>query len=118
MSEDIKKGAIDFLKKAGKVTSEAINIAKEEYGKSELKSAVDEKTKDVKDYLDETGVTEKVSDLSNVATDHLDKVSGKKILDLVEERLGMQNEYNDVLAHKLEEALKRIDVLEKKIKKI
>ena len=44
-----------------------------------------------------------------------DVVSGKKILDLVEQRLELQARYNDVLATKLEEALQRIDVLEKEI---
>ena len=44
-----------------------------------------------------------------------DVVSGKKILDLVEQRLELQAQYNDVLATKLQEALQRIDVLEKEI---
>ena len=45
----------------------------------------------------------------------MDVVSGKKILDLVEQRLELQARYNDVLATKLQEALQRIDVLEKEI---
>ena len=48
--------------------------------------------------------------------DGMDVVSGKKVLELVEQRLELQSQYNDVLATKLEEALQRIDVLEKEIR--
>ncbi len=44
-----------------------------------------------------------------------DVVSGKKLLQLIEERLERQMQYNDILATKLEEALRRIADLEEKV---
>ena len=46
--------------------------------------------------------------------DGFDVVSGKKIMALLEERLELPAQYNDVLATKLEEALGRIATLEEK----
>jgi hypothetical protein len=43
----------------------------------------------------------------------LDSVSGQKMYDFVQERLSVQDQYNDVLASKLHEALQRIDALER-----
>ncbi len=43
----------------------------------------------------------------------LDAISGAAILKLVEERLEIQSRYNDVLATKLNEALERIEQLER-----
>ncbi len=42
----------------------------------------------------------------------LDSATGQKMYDLVQERLAVQDQYNDVLAAKLHEALQRIEVLE------
>ncbi len=46
------------------------------------------------------------------ASDCLDSMSGQKIYDVVQERLAVQDQYNDVLASKLHEALQRIEALE------
>lgn len=46
------------------------------------------------------------------ATSAMDHISAKKTYDLVEQRLGLQDQYNDVLAAKLHEALQRIEILE------
>ena len=45
----------------------------------------------------------------------MDVISGKKLLELVEQRLELQAQYNDVLATKLDEALQRIAALERKV---
>lgn len=42
----------------------------------------------------------------------LDSMSGQRMYDLVQERLAVQDQYNDVLASKLHEALQRIEKLE------
>lgn len=42
----------------------------------------------------------------------LDSATGQKMYDLVKERLAVQDQYNDVLASKLHEALQRIEKLE------
>jgi len=46
--------------------------------------------------------------------DGMDVISGKRLLELVEQRLELQAQYNDILATKLEEALQRIAALERK----
>ena len=51
---------------------------------------------------------------AGVVGEGMDVVSGKKLLELVEQRLELQAQYNDVLAMKLEEALQRIAALELK----
>lgn len=43
----------------------------------------------------------------------LDTITGAAILKLVEERLELQARYNDILATKLDEALKRVEILER-----
>ncbi len=45
----------------------------------------------------------------------LDTISGKAMYELVRDRLDLQDRYNDLLATKLQEALDRIDALEKRL---
>lgn len=116
MSEDLKKSALNLFKKAADVANETATNIKDEYDKSDAKKIIDEKLQDTKEYLDDKGISDKASEISSYTTDQLDKVSGSKILELVEERLEMQDSFNDVLASKLEEALTRIKVLEEKLK--
>ncbi len=80
-------------------------------------SGIDEKVTKTKEFLDETGVTKKVNDVSDSVGNHFDVVSGTKQLILVEERLELQAKYNDLLAQKLDEALTRIAALEQSLKK-
>lgn len=65
-------------------------------------------------------VVKKTGETAKVTADYVgegfDVASGKKILNLVEERLELQMQYNNVLAVKLEEALNRIEALEEKAK--
>lgn len=88
---------------------------KETYGESDLKKRVDEAVAHSKDYLDDKGITEKASQAYDATQEHFDRVSGAKILRLVEERGELQAKYNDILATKLQEALQRIEALEKVI---
>lgn len=83
----------------------------------DLKLRFAELARDSKKYLDDKGVTQKVNNVSQVASEQFDTVSGHKVFKLVEERLEIQNNYNDLLAEKLEEALQRIAELEMLIKK-
>jgi hypothetical protein len=122
MSAEFKKNALDLLIKAKQTASEIKGKALDEYDKSGAKVEVEKRLRDAKSFLDENGITEKaevgikkVQELSEIASDNLDKVSGKKILELVEARLSIQTQYNDILASKLEEALDRIRALEEKL---
>lgn len=51
--------------------------------------------------------------VANTANKQLDILSGKEVLAVVQARLDLQARYNDVLATKLEEALARIEKLER-----
>lgn len=117
MADDFFKSATGWLKKATETASDVAETVKNEYEKSGAKDKVDKKTKQAKVFLDETGVSDKAAEISSNVSEHLDAVSGKKILDLVEERLELQSSYNDILATKLEEALNRIETLENQIAK-
>lgn len=68
----------------------------------------------VKKY-DDSVIKEKIDVVSDATTNQLDVISGQKMYDLVQESIELQNNINDVLASKLHEALKRIEVLEKKV---
>jgi transcriptional regulator NrdR family protein len=55
---------------------------------------------------------ERLSDASESVSDRFDEVSGDAVYRLVMERLQQQDDYNDILATKLQEALSRIRELE------
>lgn len=71
-------------------------------------------------YLDSTleqrGVKQAFGSAAGAVVDRLDQVTGKQLVELLEERLRMQDEYNDVLATKIAEALERIATLEEKLR--
>lgn len=122
MSEELKKSAISFLKKAKETVTEVAEKTVDELEKAGTLDEIRKTQTNVKKYMDDKGITEKAEqslskakEISDVASEHLDQVSGKKILETVEHRLEMQTEYNDLLATKLEEALSRIEALEKQV---
>ena len=45
----------------------------------------------------------------------LDEVSGKRLVELLEKKLAIQDSYNDILATRLAEALDRIKALEDRV---
>lgn len=96
--------------------SGSMGSAKEEYEHSDVKRYLDKLSAETKRFLDEHGITEHVSKAYDTTQEQLDVVSGSKILRLVEERLELQEKYNDVLATKLSEALQRIELLEARLK--
>lgn len=60
-------------------------------------------------------IWEHVGTAKEQAGHHLDTISGKAMYDLVRDRLELQDRYNNLLASKLQEALERIDELEKRL---
>ena len=110
MADDNKTG---LFRSIAKTVSEVKKTVADSYGASQLKIKVDDGLTKTKHYLDEKGITEKASVASEKVGDVLDTVSGTKQLELVEERLALQTQYNNILAAKLEEALQRIEALEK-----
>jgi hypothetical protein len=89
-----------------------------QYDGLDLKRRMDEVSRQAKDFLEEKGISQKVASAYDATQDHLDVVSGKKILQLVEERLAVQGQYNDILATRLDEALQRLAKLERAYEQI
>ncbi len=73
--------------------------------------------KNTQQYCDEKGITEKAIKVGNKVNDGKKTFTGEKALEDVNTFLNLQNCYNDLLATKLEEALKRIEVLEQRLDK-
>jgi len=63
----------------------------------------------------ESGVKKHVDTVKTKSGEKIDMFSGQAMYELVQERLSLQDRYNDLLATKLHEALERICELEKKI---
>ncbi len=65
--------------------------------------------------LEEHGIKDALSDTADAVSDKLDQVTGKQLVELLEAKLRRQDEYNDILATRLSEALRRIAALEKRL---
>jgi hypothetical protein len=89
-------------------TRDAIEISKQVYAGSRIESAVNYLDSE----LEQRGVKQAIKETSVAVGGKLDEVTGKRLLELVEHRLQMQDLYNDVLATRLAEALDRISRLE------
>lgn len=116
--KDIKKKFLELKKTANDLAQKTVQELENSGKLDEIKKVKE----DVKNYMEEAGITEKAEqginkakEMSEMANEHFDKVSGKEILKIVEERLRTQTEYNDLIATKVEEALERISVLENTI---
>ena len=95
------------------VTSKAVSygstgIAKAtEVGKQTLNTA--------NSAIDSSGVKDAVKATASVVSGKLDEVSGKRLVELLEKKLQIQDSYNDILATRLAEALDRISALEDRL---
>ena len=110
-----KKETLNSLVKATHNFAIKTKIIKEEIEKLELKKKAKKQTEKVKTFLDDKGITSKIKTATDFTEEQLDVLSGSKALKLVEERLILQEKYNDILATKLDEALSRIENLEIKL---
>lgn len=66
----------------------------------------------------ESGAQRHIHTIKTKSGETLDVISGQAMYELVQERLSLQDRYNDLLATKLQEALERISELEKKISEL
>ncbi len=112
MNEKDKAGLLLKFRKVAKAGHEIISSVKGQYEGSAAKTRVDEASAQVKQFLDEKGISQKAAQVGSTVTDHFDTISGQKLLALVQGRLEIQMQYNNILATKLEEALSRISALE------
>jgi Asp-tRNA(Asn)/Glu-tRNA(Gln) amidotransferase A subunit family amidase len=114
---DLKKNKSSATRKwASKISEEmqqAAGAVIADLETSSLKQSVDRAMQTAKQALDSSGAT--AAKVYEVTQDHLDGVTGAKILRLVEERLEIQARYNDILATKLNEALRRLEAIEQRL---
>ena len=64
---------------------------------------------------EESGAKGKVDSVQSQISGKLDEISGQAIYQLVQDRLAEQDQFNDLLATKLQQALERISELEKRL---
>jgi len=68
--------------------------------------------------IDASGAKEAIKATAGAVSGKLDEVSGKRLVELLEQKLRIQDSYNDVLATRLAEALERISILEDQINEL
>lgn len=117
MSKKWKQTAESLIRTTSETLGTAAREASKRYQDSEIKTEVDKHAKSAKQWMDDKGLTETLSTIKGFTDDKLDTISGQKVLQLVQERLVIQEQYNNILATKLEEALDRIKSLEAQLKK-
>lgn len=96
---------------AGDATRTAVQAGKHAYTGSKLESALQY----IDGELDQRGAKQAIKSTTGAVVDKLDQVTGKRLLELLEEKLRIQDAYNDILATRLAEALERIAKLEARI---
>lgn len=65
-----------------------------------------------------SGTTQAIKATAGAVGGKLDEVSGKRLVELLEQKLRIQDSYNDVLATRLAEALERISILEDRVNEL
>lgn len=111
VSEALVSKVTEFSVVASAKATGAIETGKQAYTGSRLESAVNY----LDGELDQRGVKKTIKDTSGAVVDKLDQVTGKRLVELLEAKLRVQGEYNDILATRLAEALDRIARLEARL---
>jgi len=69
------------------------------------------------DAIDQEGIKNAITGAAEAVSDKLDQVTGKQLVEMLEAKLRRQDEYNDILATRLAEALQRIAAIERRLDK-
>ena len=96
---------------AGDAASAAIAAGKGVYARSGLDAAVDY----IGDGLEQKGVFDAIESATEAVGDKFGQITGKRLVEMLEEKLRLQDQYNDVLATRLAEALERIATVEARL---
>lgn len=67
--------------------------------------------------IDQQAIKSAIVDAAEAVGDKLDQVTGKQLVEMLEAKLRRQDEYNDILATRLAEALQRIAAIERRLEK-
>ena len=96
---------------ASDAASAVVEAGADAYTGSRLESLVSY----VGEGLDERGVFDAIETATDAVGNKIGQVTGKRLMEMLEEKLKLQDQYNDVLATKLAEALDRIAKLEARL---
>ena len=96
---------------ATNAASAVVEAGADAYAGSRLESLVSY----VGEGLDDRGVFDAIETATGAVGDKIGQVTGKRLMEMLEEKLKLQDQYNDVLATKLAEALDRIAKLEARL---
>jgi len=88
--------------------SAAVDVSTDAYAGSRLEAAVNY----MGDGLEERGVFSAIAAATEAVGDKVGQVTGARLVEMLEEKLRLQDQYNDLLATRLAEALDRIAKLE------
>ncbi len=97
--------------KVAETTRDVVESGKNAYAGSKLEAGL----RRVDAELDQRGIKTAVASATSAVAGKLDEVTGKRLVELLETKLRVQDEYNDILATKLAEALDRIAKLEERV---
>lgn len=67
---------------------------------------------------DASGATQAIRATAGAVAGKLDEVSGKRLVELLEQKLRIQDSYNDILATRLAEALQRVSIVEARLNEL
>lgn len=95
-------------------TRDVLDAGKQAFTGSKLESGVNY----IDSKFDQHGVKQAVKVTLEAVVGKLDQVTGKRLVELLGKNLQLQDAYNDVLATRLAEALKRIAKLEAEVKDV
>jgi hypothetical protein len=95
-------------------TRDVLKAGAQAYAGSKLESAVQA----IDNELDQRGAKLAAKQTTQAIVGRLDQVTGKRLVELLEQKLKLQDTYNDVLATRLAEALERISKLEVEVSEL
>ncbi|MGE4519929.1 MAG: hypothetical protein AB7E04_10535 [Desulfobacteraceae bacterium] len=110
-----KKTTEDVTSKATESASKLANATSQKYDQSIAKEKINCLVSATNKKYEEIGVKEKVNTITDKVTEHFDVISGQAMFQAIQDYLVKQEQYNNVLASKLVEALDRIRQLEEKV---
>lgn len=105
--------ANDWKTKLSSILGEAEKILEENQVSEKLISAFTTVQAETDKIIKEYGISEKVTAATKNITDHIENLSGSKQNQALEEKINLQTDQIGLLAEKLDQAIKRIEVLEK-----
>ncbi len=103
----------DWKAKLSSIMNEAEKILEENKVSEKLLNAFQAVQTETDKIIKEYGISEKVSTATKNISDHLENLSGNKLHQSMQERLDLQTDEIGKLSQKLDQAIQRIEALEK-----